>query len=125
MSWRQCIAEEARQSYPHECCGILLGKNTPDGKFEVMEIRALPNRIQGEGRRTHFEADPLFLYQVEREIEGSGLEIVGFYHSHPDYEAIPSREDAENMVPGLVYVIISVTGEGVVDIRSYKNDIKC
>ena len=125
MSWRQCIAEEARQSYPHECCGILLGKNAPDGKFEVMEIRALPNRIQGEGRRTHFEADPLFLYQVEREIEGSGLEIVGFYHSHPDYEAIPSREDAENMVPGLVYVIISVTGEGVVDIRSYKNDIKC
>ena len=40
-------------------------------------------------------------------------------------EAVPSREDAENMVPGLVYVIISVTGEGVVDIRSYKNDIKC
>lgn len=74
---------------------------------------------------THFEADPLFLYQVEREIEGSGLEIVGFYHSHPDYEAVPSREDAENMVPGLVYVIISVTGEGVVDIRNYKNDIKC
>ena len=125
MSWRQCIAEEARQSYPHECCGILLGKNTPDGKFEVMEIRALPNRIQGEGRGMHFEADPLFLYQVEREIEGSGLEIVGFYHSHPDYEAIPSREDVENMVPGLVYVIISVTGEGVVDIRNYKNDIKC
>ena len=125
MSWRQRIAEKARQSYPHECCGILLGKTTPDGKFEVMEIRALPNRIQGEGRRTHFEADPLFLYQVEREIEGSGLEIVGFYHSHPDYEAVPSREDAENMVPGLVYVIISVTGEGVVDIRSYKNDIKC
>ena len=125
MSWRQRIAEGARQSYPHECCGILLGKNAPDGKFEVMEIRALPNRIQGEGRRTHFEADPLFLYQVEREIEGSGLEIVGFYHSHPDYEAVPSREDAENMVPGLVYVIISVTGEGVVDIRSYKNGIKC
>ena len=125
MSWRQCIAEEARQSYPHECCGILLGKNTPDGKFEVMEIRALPNRIQGEGRGMHFEADPLFLYQVEREIEGSGLEIVGFYHSHPDYEAIPSREDVENMVPGLVYVIISVTREGVTDIRSYKNDIKC
>ena len=103
MSWRQRIAEEARQSYPHECCGILLGKNAPDGKFEVTEIRALPNRIQGEGRGTHFEADPLFLYQVEREIE----------------------EDVENMVPGLVYVIISVTGEGVVDIRSYKNDIKC
>ncbi len=120
MSWRQRIAEEARQSYPHECCGILLGKNAPDGKFEVTEIRALPNRIQGEGRGTHFEADPLFLYQVEREIEGSGLEIVGFYHSHPDYEAIPSREDAKNMVPGLVYVIVSVTKEGVVDIRSYR-----
>lgn len=68
----------------------------------------------------HFEADPLFLYQVEREIEGCGLEIVGFYHSHPDYEAIPSREDAKNMVPGLVYVIVSVTREGVADIRSYR-----
>jgi proteasome lid subunit RPN8/RPN11 len=98
----------------------LFGKNAPDGKFEVTEIRALPNRIQGEGRGTHFEADPLFLYQVEWEIEGNGLEIVGFYHSHPDYEAIPSREDVENMVPGLVYMIISVTREGVADIRSYR-----
>ncbi len=95
------MEEAAKAAYPGECCGILLGKtakNSGKGEIEILETREAPNLVQGEQKSTRFEADPLFLYQVEREIEGSGLEIVGFYHSHPDCEAIPSREDAEKMV---------------------------
>ena len=111
------LVKEAIQSYPNECCGVLLGRLS---KFEVLDIRALGNSIRDERASTHFKIFPLDVYQVEREIEGSDLEIVGFYHSHPDSEAVPSKEDAEYMVPGLVYVILSVTSTGVSDIRAYQ-----
>ena len=111
----------AKAAYPCECCGILLGKAGENGEVEVHETREAPNLVQGKQKSTHFEVDPLFLYQVEREIEG-GLEIVGFYHSHPDYPAIPSDEDYKNMVPGLIYVILSITKDGVEDTRSYRKN---
>ena len=115
------LEKEAIQSYPNECCGVLLGNRT---SREVQDIRPL-NNAAGETRtQTHFRISPLDVYQVECEIEGSDLEIVGFYHSHPDCEAVPSKEDSEYMVPGLVYFILSVTSSGVVDIRTYKKDIK-
>ena len=116
----------AKAAYPGECCGILLGKtaeSSDSGEIEVLETREAPNLIQGTQKSTHFKIDPLFLYQVESEIEGVGLEVVGFYHSHPDCAAVPSDEDYEKMLPGLVYVILSVTKYGVKDIRSYEKTI--
>ena len=110
-------------AYPGECCGILLGVRGKNGKAEVREIREAHNQIQGKQKSTRFQVDSLFLYQVEREIEGSGFEVVGFYHSHPDCPAIPSDEDYENMVPELAYVILSVTKEGIKDTRCYEKDI--
>ena len=113
----------ATAAYPAECCGILLGKRGENGEIEVLETREAHNQIHGAQKSTHFQVDPLFLYQVEHEIEGSGFEVVGFYHSHPDCAAIPSDEDYENMVPELAYVILSVTKEGIKDTRCYKKDI--
>ena len=107
----------AEQAYPHECCGILIGKN--GDTVSICDTREATNQIQGESRQ-HFKIDPMFLYQVEREIEGSDLEIVGFYHSHPDCKAIPSEQDLEHMIPGLVYAILSVTKDGVVDIQYFQ-----
>ena len=107
----------AMQAYPHECCGILLGKM--GDTVSICDTREATNQIQGESRQ-HFKIDPMFLYQVEREIEGSGNEVVGFYHSHPDCKAVPSEEDARNMIPGLVYIILSVTDTGVIDIKHYE-----
>ena len=116
----------AKVAYPGECCGILLGKsteNSENGEIEILETREAHNQVQGAQKSAHFTIDPLFLYQVEREIEGVGLEVVGFYHSHPDCAAVPSDEDYEKMLPGLVYVILSVTKYGVKDIRSYEKTI--
>ena len=109
----------AKKAYPGECCGILVGKKSEKGEIEVTEIREATNQTQGNAQNTHFVIDPLDLYQVEKELEGSGQEIVGFYHSHPDCKAILSDEDRKYMVPGLLYVILSVTANGVVDVKSY------
>ena len=108
----------AKKAYPCECCGILVGTRT-NGEIEFIEAREATNQTQGNAQNTHFLIDPLDLYQVEKELEGSGQEIVGFYHSHPDCKAILSNEDRKYMVPGLVYTILSVTENGVVDIKSY------
>ena len=109
----------AKKAYPCECCGILVGKKSEKGEIEVTEIREASNQIQGGEEATHFRIDPLNLYYIERELESSNLEIVGFYHSHPDCKAILSDEDRKYMVPGLVYTIMSVTAHGVVDVKSY------
>ena len=108
----------ARQAYPQECCGILLGKK--EDSITVSDIRKATNQIAGAKNRQHFEIDPMFLYQVEREIEGGDLEIVGFYHSHPDCKAVPSEQDLHYMIPGLVYAILSVTKDGVADIQYFQ-----
>ena len=108
----------ARQAYPQECCGILLGKK--EDSITVSDIRKATNQIAGAKNRQHFEIDSMFLYQVEREIEGGNLEIVGFYHSHPDCKAVPSEQDLHYMIPGLVYAILSVTKDGVADIQYFQ-----
>ncbi len=113
----------AKKAYPCECCGILVGKKSKRGEIEVTEIREASNKIQGEQETAHFSIDPLFLYNIERELESRSLEIVGFYHSHPDCKAILSDEDIKYMVPGLVYTILSVTAQGVMDVKSYTRDL--
>ena len=112
----------AKEAYPCECCGILVGTRSKD-EVEFVEAREVPNQIQGVLKNAHFVIDPLYLYQVEKELESRSLEIVGFYHSHPDCKAILSDEDIKYMVPGLVYTILSVTTQGVVDVKSYTRDL--
>ncbi len=112
----------AKKAYPSECCGILVGKRSEKGEIEITEIREASNQFHGQ-KSVHFQINPLFVYHLEQEIEASGLEIVGVYHSHPDCPAILSKEDENYMVPGLEYVIMSVTAQGVVDVKSYKKSV--
>ncbi len=112
----------AKKAYPSECCGILVGKRSEKGEIEITEIREASNQFQGQ-KSVHFQINPLFVYHLEQEIEASGLEIVGVYHSHPDCPAILSKEDEKYMVPGLEYVIMSITAQGVVDVKSYKKSV--
>ncbi len=108
----------AKKAYPSECCGILVGKKSEKGEIEITEIREASNQFHGQ-KSVHFQINPLFVYHLEQEIEASGLEIVGVYHSHPDCPAILSKEDEKYMVPGLEYVIMSVKNGEVVDVKSY------
>ncbi|HEV2962190.1 MAG TPA: M67 family metallopeptidase [Candidatus Angelobacter sp.] len=84
------IREQAEQSYPQECCGILLG-SPAEGFRSVASIYPCDNVHPEPTRR--YSLDPLQVIAAQRVARGRGQDIVGFYHSHPDHPAQYSETD--------------------------------
>jgi proteasome lid subunit RPN8/RPN11 len=101
------LRAHGEQTYPHECCGIMLGKTTDDS-IQVKElVRAGNTRTDSAHNRYHIA--PQELIKAQREGRKAGLDIVGFYHSHPDHPAQWSTTDfAEAHWFGCTYVITAV-----------------
>lgn len=108
------MAEHIMQVYPKEGCGILLGR---DNRIE--KIKPSENLVRDEAGRTYFKMDPLTIYKEECEAQKEGLEVIGFYHSHPDKKAIHSKSDEEYMIPEMLYIIVSVYSGEIADIKGY------
>jgi proteasome lid subunit RPN8/RPN11 len=107
----QNVYEEIRahgeETYPHECCGALLGEPTPKGWRVQAAIRAGNTRTDSAHNR--YNIAPAELVKIERQARGQDLEIAGFYHSHPDHPAQWSSTDlAEAHWIGCSYVITEV-----------------
>jgi proteasome lid subunit RPN8/RPN11 len=101
------LRRHGEDAYPAECCGILLGKFEGDGR-RVYSIVPCQNAC-ADGRATHFVIDPREVIQAQRAGRDLGLEIVGFYHSHPDHPAQWSPTDLEEAHwIGCSYLITSV-----------------
>ena len=95
----------AREAAPLECCGLLLGQ----GNDIVEAVRA---RNIADDPATRFVVDPGDHFKVRRAARERGLEVVGFYHSHPCSAPEPSPRDlAEFSYPGHLYAIVSLRGE--------------
>ncbi len=94
------------RAYPEEGCGVLLGRDQPRGR-RVERVIGFENMQDGpRGRR--YRIDPEQLLGAEREARSQGLEVLGFFHSHPDHPARPSAFDLENAWPYYSYLIVSV-----------------
>ena len=103
------LRAHGKETYPHECCGILLGRATPAGIQVADLMRAGNTRTDSAHNRYHI--DPRELIAAQREGRKLGLDIVGFYHSHPDHPAQPSQTDlAEAHWFGCAYLITAVEG---------------
>jgi proteasome lid subunit RPN8/RPN11 len=101
------LRRHGEDAYPAECCGILLGKFEGDGR-RVYSIVPCQNAC-ADGRSTHFVIEPREVIQAQRAGRDLGLEIVGFYHSHPDHPAQWSPTDLEEAHwIGCSYLITSV-----------------
>src|SRR5215470_7436262 len=98
----QSIRAHGQETYPHECCGALVGKDDI-----VTSVVALPNTTE-EGPRRRFLVRPSDYRQAERRAAETGGELLGFYHSHPDHPARPSQYDLDHAWPTFAYIIISV-----------------
>ncbi|MEE9235562.1 MAG: M67 family metallopeptidase, partial [Candidatus Acidoferrales bacterium] len=101
------IRRHGARAYPNECCGAMLGVVNGEIK-EVRELLSLDNRREGEAARTRFliTADDYRL--AEKTARQKELEILGFYHSHPDHPARPSEFDREHAWPWYSYIVVRV-----------------
>ena len=116
-SYIEIIKEHARASYPHECCGILLGTKL---NAEKSVTRAIPAKnLNVERAADRYLLDPKDQLAAEKEARASGQQVLGFYHSHPDHPALPSDTDNELSWPDYSYMILSVSAQGVGDINCY------
>jgi proteasome lid subunit RPN8/RPN11 len=106
----------AAAAYPDECCGALIGRANPAA---VVEAIPLPNATE-EGPRRRFLVRPADYLAAEREAARRGLDLVGFYHSHPDHPARPSQTDLERAWPTLHYVIVAVASGKPADLRAWR-----
>ncbi|MDM8529552.1 M67 family metallopeptidase [Anaerolineales bacterium HSG25] len=98
------IYTHAAEIYPHECCGFLLGQFA-DGGF-VREVRRATN--QNQDRTDRFVISPEEFAKVQMSADDAELEIIGIYHSHPDWPPIPSQTDMESAWEEVFYLITSV-----------------
>lgn len=98
------------KDYPYECCGLLLGRYGAEEKF-VTETYPISNAREESAKRNRFLIEPAELLRGEQYARSKDLEVVGFYHSHPDSPARPSQYDLEHAWPTYSYIIVS-TSEG-------------
>ena len=122
LSQPQVVAINAHgeSDYPYECCGLLIGLFKEDGSKEVVETYPISNAREEEAKRNRFLIRPEELLAGERAAVQKGLDVVGFYHSHPDDAAVPSGYDLDHAWPIYSYIIVSVREGSARDLRSWE-----
>lgn len=102
------LRSHAEETYPHECCGVLVGNAEVGGWTVVRAVRA--DNIRTDSPQNRYAIAPLQLVKILREARSLNLEIAGFYHSHPDHPAMWSQTDlSEAHWLGCSYLITEVT----------------
>lgn len=116
------IRKHGERDYPYECCGLMLGRFEADGRKVVVETYPISNSREESAKRNRFLIQPEELMRGERYARGKSLEVVGFYHSHPDSPAVPSQYDLEHAWPTYSYVIVSVRNQQAIDLFSWEQE---
>jgi proteasome lid subunit RPN8/RPN11 len=114
------IAAHGERDYPYECCGLLLGSFAAGGVKTVRETYPISNAREESAKRNRFLIRPEELLRGERYAEQQALDVLGFYHSHPDHPAVPSQYDLEHAWPVYSYIVISVAAGRVREVRSWE-----
>jgi proteasome lid subunit RPN8/RPN11 len=100
------IYDHTEESYPYECCGLMVG-TAQNGAREVFAFRRCKN-LNTERAHDRYEMDPVCMLRTQREFENSPWDIIGIYHSHPDHPSRASQTDTDRAWPNYSYVIVSV-----------------
>ena len=113
------IREAAERGYPEEVCGILIGRPMPGGGHSVVRVVPTSNDAESE-RSTRYVVPPAALLREQRRAREDGFEMIGFYHSHPDHAARPSKHDRVLAWPWYTYIIVSVADGTAVDTSAWR-----
>ena len=106
-AWAAMVAH-ARETYPNECCGAMLGSQDKGSKTVTAAMR-LENAHAGV-QRERYELRPQDLLAADREAHSRNLDLVGIYHSHSDCGAYFSETDLKNSCPWYSFVVLSIRG---------------
>jgi proteasome lid subunit RPN8/RPN11 len=105
----QAIRRHGQETYPHECCGALVGRDD-----RVLDVVPLPNTTE-EGPRRRFLVRASDYRFAELRAAELGGDLLGFYHSHPDHPAQPSQYDLDHAWPTFAYIIVAVANGAAQD----------
>ncbi len=131
MEIAQKIRQHGAETYPHECCGALLGRDATgvDGTAtagiaelplrEILALFPLVNRRE-DSPHNRFSVTAEDVRDAEKAARDKKLDVVGWYHSHPDHPARPSQYDREHAWPWYSYVIVSVAGGKPEEMTSWR-----
>lgn len=113
------MVEHLKKAYPREGCGFLIGKAN-----RVEDIRPAEN-ISSQNPMRRYEISPEEFVKVEKELRNTGMEIIGFYHSHPDVGVYFSDTDKEFAWEGYYYVVVGINKgeEGDCGVWIKKNNV--
>jgi proteasome lid subunit RPN8/RPN11 len=114
------LYKDALQSFPDECCGFFFGKEVDEERM-ITDVLMVNNSKEGDKKR-RFEISPKDYLNAEKFAVGSGLQLLGVYHSHPNHPAVPSEHDRIAAQPFFSYIIISVKENKIADLRSWQLD---
>ena len=130
----QTIYTHAETTYPEECCGIILGNLTSEGKT-VVEVMPTENAWNAEtaaelpgddtldySKRQRYAIAPQVMLQAQKEARDRKLNIIGIYHSHTDHPGIPSEYDRQLAWQEYSYIIVSVQNGKASDMKSWTLD---
>ncbi|MGA7854956.1 MAG: M67 family metallopeptidase [Candidatus Acidiferrales bacterium] len=106
------------ETYPHECCGAILGRDGEAAR-EVLDLMPLANR-RDDSPRNRFEVTAADVRLAEKTARAQNLDLIGWYHSHPDHPARPSEYDRDHAWPWYSYIIISVQSGQPRDMNSWR-----
>jgi proteasome lid subunit RPN8/RPN11 len=118
VSGREDIRAHLEGAYPEEGCGLLVGRDHPEGR-RIEAIERLPN-ASAVGRRHRYVIEPETFLAAEQAARMRGLEVVGVFHSHPDHPAEPSSDDRATAWPFYSYLIGSVRAGRLAELRAFR-----
>jgi proteasome lid subunit RPN8/RPN11 len=114
------VRAEGENAYPNECCGILIGEVDHSGVKIVKHTQAIHNAREDGEQYHRFLITPEDMLYAEQTARAMKLDVIGFYHSHPDHPAAPSDYDKDHALPFYSYVIVSVQQGKAQDLTSWE-----
>jgi proteasome lid subunit RPN8/RPN11 len=114
------IKQHVASTYPNEGGGLLIGRADANGSKQVIEVRSIPNQRALEDQHNRILITDQMYREGEAYADSLGLDLIGFFHSHPDHPARPSEFDQEHALPWWSYVIISVQQGQPTDVFSWQ-----
>jgi len=114
------IEAHGERDYPHECGGILIGHYNAEKGKTVVELMPMENASEESTRHNRVLILPRDVLRAERYAREKKLDVVGYYHSHPDDKAVPSQFDLDHALPVWSYIIVSVLQGKSADVRSWE-----